>query len=367
MPDRIADPWGPRSPYAPGDPWPERVNIHLAPGVELDQVQSWTRAASLLHSNGDAMDVASIGNRIVGVRGRSGDRVNRGRLGPKDLFGWQANASPDRLTRPLIRREGRLVETDWDTAMEAIVVALEGTPRRAGRLGADRLLHERPALPRGVLHARGDREGGHRDATHGRQHASLHGDRRGGAQGELRQRRPARQLCGRGPLRRHRAPRPQRRRDTGRAVDAHARSPARSRSARARGGRSPRHPPGARGRRPPGAAPRHQPRPPQRAHPRGPRTRLGGRGVRPVLDAGASRSSAVPPPHYPPDRVERICDVAARDVRKAARIIGTSERLLSTVLQGVYQSHQATAPRARSTTSTSCGACLGGRGAACSR
>ena len=47
-----------------------------------------------------------------------------------------------------------------------------------------------------------------------------------------------------------------------------------------------RHAPGARGRRPPGAAPRHQPRPPQRAHPRGPRTRLGGRGLRPVLDAG---------------------------------------------------------------------------------
>ena len=41
--------------------------------------------------------------------------------------------------------------------------------------------------------------------------------------------------------------------------------------------------------------------------------------------------------------MERICDVPARDVREAARIIGTSERLLSTVLQGVYQSHQATA------------------------
>ena len=138
MPDRIADPWGPRSPYAQGDPWPERVDIHLAPGVELDQVQSWTRAASLLHSNGDAMDVASIGNRIVGVRGRSGDRVNRGRLGPKDLFGWQANASPDRLTRPLIRRDGRLVETDWDTAMDAIVSRskeLLADPGGWGRIG----------------------------------------------------------------------------------------------------------------------------------------------------------------------------------------------------------------------------------------
>ena len=37
------------------------------------------------------------------------------------MFGWQANASPDRLTRPLIRINGELVETDWDTAMERVV------------------------------------------------------------------------------------------------------------------------------------------------------------------------------------------------------------------------------------------------------
>ncbi|MGZ6792822.1 MAG: molybdopterin oxidoreductase family protein, partial [Mycobacteriales bacterium] len=46
---------------------------------------------------------------------------NHGRLGPKDLFGWQANGSADRLTRPLVRRDGELVETDWDTAMDLVV------------------------------------------------------------------------------------------------------------------------------------------------------------------------------------------------------------------------------------------------------
>ena len=66
------------------------------------------------------MDIAVKDGRIVGVRGRAEDRVNHGRLGPKDLYGWQANNSADRLTRPLIRREGRLVETDWDTAMDAV-------------------------------------------------------------------------------------------------------------------------------------------------------------------------------------------------------------------------------------------------------
>ncbi|MEU8137906.1 molybdopterin oxidoreductase family protein [Streptodolium elevatio] len=118
--DRIAHPWGSRVPHGRHRPWPGRVDMFLADGVEPGSVQRWVQAASILHSDGDAMDIAVVDGRMVGVRGRSVDRVNRGRLGPKDLFGWQANASPDRLTRPLVRRDGRLVETDWDTAMELV-------------------------------------------------------------------------------------------------------------------------------------------------------------------------------------------------------------------------------------------------------
>src|SRR3954453_11813050 len=119
--DGIADPWGTRTPFGIGDQWPVRVDQYLVEGVAVDDVERWVRTASLLHSNGDAMDVAVRGGRMVGVRGRAEDRVNLGRLGPKDLFGWQANASSDRLTRPLVREAGELVETDWDTAMEAMV------------------------------------------------------------------------------------------------------------------------------------------------------------------------------------------------------------------------------------------------------
>ncbi|MFE5731477.1 molybdopterin oxidoreductase family protein [Streptomyces sp. NPDC056528] len=119
--DRIADPWGGRVPHGRHEPWPVRVDTHLAEGVEPGAVQRWVQAASILHSDGDAMDIAVVDGRMVGVRGRAVDRVNRGRLGPKDLFGWQANASPDRLTRPLVREGGRLVETDWDTAMDRVV------------------------------------------------------------------------------------------------------------------------------------------------------------------------------------------------------------------------------------------------------
>ncbi|MGA8115432.1 MAG: nitrate reductase, partial [Actinocatenispora sp.] len=119
--DRIAEPWGERTPYGPGDEWPVRRDMYLRDGVAAADVERWVQSASLLHSNGDAMDIAVRNGRMVGVRGRVADRVNRGRLGPKDLFGWQANASPDRLRRPLVRDGGRLVECDWDTAMGRVV------------------------------------------------------------------------------------------------------------------------------------------------------------------------------------------------------------------------------------------------------
>jgi anaerobic selenocysteine-containing dehydrogenase len=100
--------------------------------------QRWVQSASLLHSNGDAIDIGVRDGRIVGVRGRAADRVNHGRLDPKDVYGWQANGSPDRLTRPLVRENGRLVETGWDDAMGRIVARskeLTAQPGGWGRVG----------------------------------------------------------------------------------------------------------------------------------------------------------------------------------------------------------------------------------------
>lgn len=119
--NRIAEPWGARTPYAPGQPWPDRVDCYLADGLGPDDVDRWVQSAAVLHSNGDGLDIAVKDGRLVGIRGRQVDRVNHGRVDPKDLFGWQANNSPDRLTTPLIRRGGVLTETDWDTAMDAVV------------------------------------------------------------------------------------------------------------------------------------------------------------------------------------------------------------------------------------------------------
>jgi ferredoxin-nitrate reductase len=119
--DRITNPWGDAAPFGPADPWPERVDQYLRPGVEEADVERWVHSTCILCSNGCGMDIAVKDGEMVGVRGQGYDRVNHGRLGPKGLFGWQANNAADRLTRPLIRRDGRLVETDWDSAMNAVV------------------------------------------------------------------------------------------------------------------------------------------------------------------------------------------------------------------------------------------------------
>src|SRR5829696_8493057 len=103
-----------------GDRVAVRVDLQLEEGLGDQDVDRWVQSACVLCSHGCGMDIAVKNDRIVGVRGRAEDRINRGRLGPKGLYGWQANNAADRLTRPLIRRDGELVETDWDTALGAV-------------------------------------------------------------------------------------------------------------------------------------------------------------------------------------------------------------------------------------------------------
>jgi ferredoxin-nitrate reductase len=112
--DSIKDIWGERVPYY-GE-WPVRVDERTE-----EEPDKWVQSACVLCSNGCGMDIGVKDGRIVGVRGRAVDAVNHGRLGPKGLHGWVANNSKDRLTKPLIRKKGNLEEATWDEAMELIV------------------------------------------------------------------------------------------------------------------------------------------------------------------------------------------------------------------------------------------------------
>jgi ferredoxin-nitrate reductase len=73
-------------------------------------------------SIGCGVDIGVAGGQIVGVRGRAGHPVNDGRLGPKGLNQHYANRHPSRAMQPLLRnRSGQLVGASWDTAMQLIV------------------------------------------------------------------------------------------------------------------------------------------------------------------------------------------------------------------------------------------------------
>lgn len=65
------------------------------------------------------------GNEIIGVRGDPDNSVNRGNLCVKGRFGFQFINHPDRLTSPLIKRNGEFEEVGWDEALEFISKNLE--------------------------------------------------------------------------------------------------------------------------------------------------------------------------------------------------------------------------------------------------
>lgn len=58
------------------------------------------------------------GNEIVRVTAKEGRGVNDGLLCVKGRFGYQFVSSPDRLTTPLLRRNGELVPATWEEALE---------------------------------------------------------------------------------------------------------------------------------------------------------------------------------------------------------------------------------------------------------
>ncbi|MEU5562585.1 molybdopterin oxidoreductase family protein [Micromonospora musae] len=342
MVDRIADPWGPRTPYGAGQEWPVRVDTFLDGDLRAEDVDQWVQSASILHSNGDALDIAVRDGRMVGVRGRAVDRVNRGRLDPKDLYGWQANHSPDRLTRPLVRDGDRLVETDWDTAMGRIVdrskelldgpggwghfgfyttgqLFLEeyytlgvigkaglGTPHMDGNT---RLCTATSAAALKATFGADGQPGSYTDIDHC-DALALWGHNVAETQAVLWMRM----------LDRRRGPNP----PAMLAVDPRSTAVTRE-------------------------ADLHLP------IRNGTNMALLNGLLREVIRNGWYDEAYVAAhtlgfdelsrtvDGYPPERVAEICDVPAADVRRAAELLGGSQRLLSTVLQGFYQSNQATA------------------------
>jgi len=80
---------------------------------------------------GCQMDLLVKGGKVVGVDPADG-AANNGLLCVKGKFGYNFINHPDRLTTPLIRKDGNLVEATWDEAYSLIVDKITKTKAEFG-------------------------------------------------------------------------------------------------------------------------------------------------------------------------------------------------------------------------------------------
>ncbi|QEV17263.1 molybdopterin-dependent oxidoreductase [Streptomyces alboniger] len=72
------------------------------------------------------------GARVTGARGDREDVFSRGFICPKGAAFTEADADPDRLRGPLVRKDGRLQEAGWDEAFDSVAAGLRPLIERHG-------------------------------------------------------------------------------------------------------------------------------------------------------------------------------------------------------------------------------------------
>ncbi len=74
----------------------------------------------------------TIDGKLVGTKPSATSAVNQGKLCVK---GWKVHEfvqSPRRLTTPLLRKEGKLVEASWDEALDFVATRLQEIKQKHG-------------------------------------------------------------------------------------------------------------------------------------------------------------------------------------------------------------------------------------------
>ncbi len=95
-------------------------------------------------------------DEVVGVRGDTSNPVNRGQVCVKGHFGIDFLHSPERLTRPLVRKNGELVETSWDEALNVVAEKMKGAQgTELAGLSSARVTNEENYLFQKLLRMRG--------------------------------------------------------------------------------------------------------------------------------------------------------------------------------------------------------------------
>ncbi|MCP4126801.1 MAG: molybdopterin-dependent oxidoreductase, partial [Gammaproteobacteria bacterium] len=73
-------------------------------------------------------------NRVMRVHPRASEAVNECWISDRDRFSYEGLYSEDRLTSPMIKENGRWVETDWDSALQRVADGLKEAGAGTGAL-----------------------------------------------------------------------------------------------------------------------------------------------------------------------------------------------------------------------------------------
>jgi formate dehydrogenase alpha subunit len=87
---------------------------------ERAKATKWDTSTCTFCGTGCGLKLGSRGGRIVAVEGDAANPVNDGVLCVKGRYGFEFVNSPQRLRTPLVRRDGKFVETTWDEALDLV-------------------------------------------------------------------------------------------------------------------------------------------------------------------------------------------------------------------------------------------------------
>ncbi|MGI9665609.1 MAG: NADH-quinone oxidoreductase subunit NuoG [Acidimicrobiia bacterium] len=95
-----------------------------------------TTSVSLVDSVHSTADVQTSRGKIIRVYGIENDAINEGWLSDKDRFIFSAVHSEERVTAPLVKRNGEFEEASWTEALDVVAERLGGfLPDEVGAIG----------------------------------------------------------------------------------------------------------------------------------------------------------------------------------------------------------------------------------------
>jgi predicted molibdopterin-dependent oxidoreductase YjgC len=114
--------------FCPVNAISEKMSRHKARTWETKKV----RTTCTYCGCGCNLDLHVKGNEVVMVKANFDAQANEGALCVKGRFGYDFINHPDRLTTPLIRKEGKLTEATWDEALDLVAAKFAATKQAHG-------------------------------------------------------------------------------------------------------------------------------------------------------------------------------------------------------------------------------------------